>query len=64
MHVLAVLVHRVRFGDDLVGPMIVGTKRLPARFAPQDAGPTPVGRARSSSRRSPPALAWYVTTRI
>jgi len=63
MHVLAVLAHRVRFGDDLVGPMIAGTKALPARFAQQDAGPTPVGRAIVVAALAA-ALAWYVTTRI
>jgi cytochrome b len=63
MHVLAVLVHRLRFGDNLVGPMIAGTKALPARFAQQDAGPTPVGRALVVAALAT-ALAWYVTTRV
>ena len=63
MHVLAVLVHRVRFGDNLVGPMIVGTKALPARYASQDAGPTPVARAVVVAALCA-ALAWYVATRI
>jgi cytochrome b len=63
MHVLAVLVHRVRFGDDLVGPMIAGTKTLPAHLASQDAGPTPVGRAIVVAALAT-ALVWYVTTRI
>lgn len=63
MHVLAVLVHRVRFGDNLVGPMVAGTKRLPARYLAQDAGPTPVVRAVVVAALAA-ALAWYVTTRI
>jgi len=63
MHVLAVLVHRVRFGDNLVGPMIVGAKALPACYAPQDAGPTPVARAVVVAGLAA-ALVWYVTTRI
>jgi cytochrome b len=63
MHVLAVLVHRVRFGDDLVRPMILGVKRLPSRFAGEDAGPTPWLRAIVVAALAA-ALAWYVTTRI
>lgn len=63
MHVLAVLVHRVRFGDDLVRPMIVGVKRLPLRFAGEDAGPTPWLRAIVVAALAA-GLAWYVTTRI
>jgi cytochrome b len=63
MHVLAVLVHRVRFGDNLVGPMIAGTKALPARYAPQDAGPVPVARAVVVAGLAA-ALVWYVTTRV
>jgi cytochrome b len=63
MHVLAVLVHRVRFGDDLVGPMVAGVKRLPPRFAGEDAGATPWVRAIVVAALAA-ALAWYVTTRI
>ena len=63
MHVLAVIVHRVRFRDDLVGPMILGAKQLPARFAGEDAGPTPWGRAIAVAALAA-AFAWYVTTRI
>jgi cytochrome b len=63
MHVLAVLVHRVRFGDNLVGPMIAGVKRLPPRFAGEDGGPTPWGRAIVVTALAG-AFAWYVTTRI
>ena len=63
MHVLAVVVHRVRFGDDLVGPMIAGVKRLPPRFAGEDGGPTPWGRAIVVMALAA-AFAWYVTTRI
>jgi cytochrome b len=63
MHVLAVLVHRVRFGDNLVGPMIAGTKALPARLASQDAGPTPWLRAIVVAALAA-AFAWYVTTRL
>ena len=53
MHVLAVLVHRVRFGDDLLGPMVVGVKRLPPRISPARTPGRRRGCARSSSRRSP-----------
>jgi cytochrome b len=63
MHLLAVLVHRVRFGDNLVGPMIAGTKELPVRYLAEDAGPTPVARAVVVAALAA-ALAWYVTTRI
>jgi cytochrome b len=63
MHLLAVLVHRVRFGDNLVGPMIAGAKVLPARYRAEDAGPTPVARAVVVAALAA-ALAWYVTTRI
>jgi len=63
MHVLAVVVHRLRFGDDLVGPMIAGVKRLPPRFAGEDAGPTPWLRAMVLAALAA-AFAWYVTTRI
>lgn len=63
MHVLAVLVHRVRFGDNLVGPMLVGVKRLPPRFAGEDAGPTPWLRAIVVAALAA-AFAWYVATRI
>jgi hypothetical protein len=63
MHVLAVLVHRVRFGDDLVGPMIAGTKRLPPGCAGEDAGPTPWPRALAVAALAA-ALAWYVATRV
>ena len=63
MHVLAVVVHRVRFGDDLVGPMIAGVKRVPPRFAGEDGGPTPWTRAIVVAGLAG-ALAWYVTTRI
>jgi cytochrome b len=63
MHLLAVIVHRVRFRDDLVGPMIAGAKRLPARYAGEDAGPTPWGRALVVAALAA-AFAWYVTTRI
>ena len=63
MHVLALVAHRVRFGDDLVGPMIAGVKRLPPRFAGEDGGPTPWGRAIVVTALAV-AFAWYVTTRI
>lgn len=63
MHLLAVIAHRVRFGDDLVGPMIAGTKRLPPGFAGEDAGPTPWPRAIVVAALAA-ALAWYVTSRL
>ena len=63
MHLLAVLVHRVRFGDDLVGPMIAGTKRLPPGCAGEDAGPTPWPRALAVAALAA-TLAWYVATRV
>ena len=45
LHVLAVIWHRLRFGERLVGPMISGIKRLPARFGADAIGATPTGRA-------------------
>jgi cytochrome b len=63
MHVLAVVAHRVGLGDDLVGPMIAGEKRLPPRFAGEDGGPTPWGRALVVMALAA-AFAWYVTTRL
>ena len=63
MHVLAVIVHRVRFGDDLVGPMVAGTKRLAPQHAGADGGPTPWPRAIVVAALAA-ALAWYVATRV
>jgi cytochrome b len=62
-HVLAVIVHRVRFGDDLVGPMLSGTKPLPPGLASEDAGRTPWPRAIAVAALAA-VLAWYVTTRL
>lgn len=45
LHVLGVLLHRVRFGEGLVGAMFTGARMLPARFAGMGREATPHMRA-------------------
>lgn len=61
IHVLAVLFHRVRFGEDLVGPMLSGVKRLPQRFSGHGIGATPHVRALVIAAACGVAVWWLVT---
>lgn len=61
LHVLAVLFHRVRFREDLVGAMFSGVKRLPARFAGAGIGPTPHARALIIAAVCAAGVWWMVT---
>jgi cytochrome b len=63
LHVVAVLVHRVRFGEDLVTAMITGVKKLPERLAGEGIGATPHVRAIVLAAASA-ALVWVVVTRL
>ena len=45
LHLCAVVVHRIRFGDDLVTPMFTGVKSLPGRYRGTGYQSTPVMRA-------------------
>jgi cytochrome b len=63
MHVVAVLVHRLRFGEDLVTAMITGVKKLPERLAGEGIGSTPHVRAIVLAAASA-ALVWIVVTRL
>lgn len=63
LHVLAVLVHRVRFREDLVAAMITGVKKMPARYAQQGIAGTPHARALVLAAIAAAAV-WLVVTRL
>ena len=63
LHVVAVLVHRVRFKEDLVMAMITGVKKLPGRLASEGIGATPHLRALVLAAACA-ALVWAVVTRL
>jgi cytochrome b len=63
LHVLAVIGHRVRFGEALVQAMLTGVKRLPAALAGEGIGPVPHARAVVLFAACAAAV-WYVVTRL
>lgn len=63
VHVSAAAFHRVRFGEDLVTPMITGIKALPERFAAEGIGTTPHGTALVIAAICA-AVVWWVVARL